>query len=66
VDRNLLKRRIREAYRLLKPGLYKELQQHGCCCSLVVQYRGKEIADFDTIMKTLEKALDNMVSSLTG
>lgn len=64
VDRNLLKRRIREAYRILKPGLYDKLQQQQRCCYLVIQYRAKEITDYNTIKDHLEKALAGVVSSL--
>jgi len=64
VDRNLLKRRIREAYRLNKPQLYSRLQTMQIKANVVIQYQQKEILDYQTIETGVVKALDKMVSSL--
>ena len=60
VDRNLLKRRIREAYRKQKPELYSSLMDNGISVQIVVQYRGREIANFKTIEQRLQLALKQM------
>lgn len=64
VDRNLLKRRIREAYRLNKPQLYDRLQAMQIRANVVIQYQQKEILDYQTIEAGVIKALEKMVVKL--
>ena len=64
VDRNLLKRRIREAYRLNKEPLYSRLQSGKIKVNAVIQYQQKEILDFQTIESGVIRALDKMASRL--
>ncbi|MCJ7716413.1 MAG: ribonuclease P protein component [Anaerolineales bacterium] len=64
VDRNLLKRRIREAYRLNKQGLYDLLLQSDQKLHLLIQYTQKEIADFRSIEAGILKGFEKLRQEL--
>ncbi|SRR5690606_30379678 len=59
VDRNLLKRRIRECYRLNKAAYLTPQNQQGQLL-LAIQYIGKEVLSYDRIRSRLVEALANV------
>jgi ribonuclease P protein component len=66
VERNLLKRRIREAYRQQKSAIYKQLSQKEIAIHLVIQYQHREILPYHVLAEALQKGLDQLMSELTG
>jgi ribonuclease P protein component len=66
VDRNLVKRRIREAYRLnKKQHLYEILDQAGKRVVFSISYIGKEIVPSDMISKKMLKLLQQLGAEVT-
>jgi ribonuclease P protein component len=53
VDRNLLKRRMREAFRKNKKGLYEFLLENQVKILVCITYTSKEIVDYRTIQEKI-------------
>ncbi len=64
VDRNRIKRLMREGYRLAKPGLYTSLPK-GKSYHLALIYSGTEILDFVVIQKSMNQALERWLKALS-
>lgn len=64
VDRNLLKRLIREAYRLNKKELYSLVLQKNRTLHLLIQYQHREIEDFRTIEKGVIQGMAKLKEKL--
>ena len=67
VDRNLLKRRMRESYRLQKQEfLYQHLEKLEKQLIFSVTYIGKELNDTSLMMKKMQKVLQALTEKLAG
>lgn len=65
VDRNLLKRRIREAYRKNKTGLYDAVDRRGGSLRLMIQYRHTEILDYERVESAVISGLSKIAEVLS-
>ncbi|MHA4894891.1 ribonuclease P protein component [Pedobacter sp. PWIIR3] len=67
VDRNLIKRRTREAYRLQKElQLYSSISVSGRLVLLSIQFVGKKIYDFSFFEKKLALVMKKLVVNISG
>jgi ribonuclease P protein component len=64
VDRNRIKRLIREAYRLQKNELVETVKQKGQKGFLFFVYTGKTIAPFEVLKETMNKCLKRLENSV--
>jgi ribonuclease P protein component len=64
VDRNLLKRRIREAYRIRKPDFYGRLSGLGTGVELVIQFQNGQLMDFHTLSEGLSRGIEKLIARL--
>jgi ribonuclease P protein component len=60
VKRNILKRRMRETYRLNKPGFYAEIAAKNLHLAVMFVYIGKDLAEYPAIEKAMISALKKM------
>jgi len=60
VDRNLIKRRMREAFRLNKVAIYQAMLDQGKTLSVMAIYTGKTIENYQVIEFAMLKLLQNL------
>lgn len=61
VARNLLKRRIREAYRKKKNQLYSFLTEKGINICFIMIYRGDKISDYIVIESAVQDVIQKLI-----
>jgi len=66
VNRNLIKRRTREAYRLNKNTLQESLSTQGFKISLMFIYLESELKEFSIIEKSIKKHLNALISEISA
>ena len=64
VKRNILKRRIREAYRLNKHSFYEELAAKNLQLAIMFVYVGKDISEYLAIEKGMISALKKVLAKI--
>jgi ribonuclease P protein component len=64
VVRNLIRRRMREAYRKNKFMLYEQLVSLDTRINLVVIFRGDNIADYFTIENSMKEILNKLINQI--
>jgi ribonuclease P protein component len=63
VTRNLLKRRMREAYRKNKYLLYDQLHQSGICIAVIISFRQNSVAGYPEIEKAMIEAIERLTAA---
>jgi ribonuclease P protein component len=66
VDRNRIKRLMREAYRLQKAPLEQALQTKQRKLALFLIYTGKELPEYALVKEKVEVVLKKLVQSISG
>jgi ribonuclease P protein component len=65
VTRNLLKRRLREAYRKNKQILYNFLTTENIRIVFIVIFRNNKVQDYQLIEKSLTEMLEKLIINIT-
>jgi ribonuclease P protein component len=66
VKRNQVRRKIKEAYRLQKAGLYEGINlQEGHQLAIMLIYISNDIPEFNTIEKAIKKLISRLVTELS-
>lgn len=60
VVRNLIRRRIREAYRKNKQQLYKYLESENIQIAFILIFRQNSVPDYQAMEKSVREALENL------
>jgi ribonuclease P protein component len=64
VTRNLIKRRIREAYRKNKQQLYKCLVSESIQIAFIMIFRQKSVPDYPSLEKSVKEAIETLCTAI--
>ncbi|OYT10350.1 MAG: ribonuclease P protein component [Bacteroidetes bacterium 4572_112] len=65
VDRNAIKRLIRESYRINKNVIWEYCKENNLKLQMGIVYVGKEISDFDSHNKAMKKLIEKLLNSIS-
>jgi ribonuclease P protein component len=66
VDRNMIKRRMREAYRLNKQRLYDSLNSMNVQIAFLIIFRENNIPDYQRIERSISELLDKLAMAVSN
>ena len=66
VDRNLIKRRLKESYRTNKNNLYTFLTENNIGLKFVFIYMPNEIYSYDKILMGMQDSLTSLIAKVNG
>lgn len=64
VDRNLIRRRMKEAYRKIKHQLYSELDKRNMQIAFIIILKGQRIPSYDTVEDAMRRTIARLSSDL--
>jgi ribonuclease P protein component len=64
VDRNLLKRRTREAYRLQKQGLIEAVEKSKKGMDVFFVFVHQEMQQYEEVFKDMKQAIDQLIKKI--
>jgi len=65
VVRNLIKRRMREAYRRKKVFLYEFLTGRNICVAMIIIFRNTSVPDYRSVEKSIDETLKKLTLMIT-
>jgi ribonuclease P protein component len=65
VDRNRIKRLMRESYRLQKTALYSAVKERNKQLAVFIIYTGKELPDYKTLSEKIGLTLQRLIKEIS-